>query len=160
MPSDKPEPAGVEMTFRPATVDDLAWCYRVYADGMREQVDSLFGWVEADQQRKFVSVFRPQEARILCGRIRSAVAEVGWIQVEAEADHFHVKELHIIGGSRGLGLGAWALRQIVDEAAVAGKDVCLATLVGSPALRFYRRLGFQITEADLRTIRLRRGWEA
>jgi len=160
MPSDKPLPAGVEMTFRPATVEDLAYCYRVYADGMREHVDSLFGWDDDDQQRKFVSIFRPQEARIIRGRIGSSLAEVGWIQVEAEPDDLHVKELHIVGGSRGLGLGAWALMQVVEEAAAAGKNVRLATLVGSPALRFYRRLGFEVSSAYQGVIGLRREKDA
>jgi hypothetical protein len=103
---------------------------------MREPVDALFGWDDADQRSKFASVFRPQEARIIRGRIGSTLAEVGWIQVEAEPDHHHFKELHIVSGSQGLGLGAWALLQVVDEAAAAGKDVRLTALAGSPALRF------------------------
>jgi ribosomal protein S18 acetylase RimI-like enzyme len=156
MAGDEPLPAGLEMTFRPAGVEDLAYCYRAYAEGMREHVETLFGWDETEQQSKFALVFQPREARIICGRIGSTVADVGWIQVEAEPDHLHVKELHIVSGSRGLGLGSWALRQIIDEAAAAAKDVRLATLLGSPALRFYRRLGFQITDADHGVIRLER----
>lgn len=152
-----PLPADVEMAFRPATLQDLAYCYRIYADGMRDHVERLYGWDEAAQQSKFVTVFRIEEARIIRGRIGSAAGEVGWIQLEAEPDCLHVKELHIVTGSRGLGLGAWALMQIAEEAAADDKDVRLSALIGSPALRFYRRLGFEISGVETGVLRLRRG---
>jgi GNAT superfamily N-acetyltransferase len=159
MPNNRPLPDAVEMTFRAAAVEDLANCYRIFADGMREYVERLYGWDEADQRRKFVSVFRPQETRIICGRIGPAVAEVGWIQVETEHDAIHVKELHIVRASRNLGLGAWALARIVEEAVAARKDVRLATFEISPAVRFYRRLGFETAGGAGDVVWLRRRWE-
>ena len=143
------------MAFRPATLDDLAYCYLVFADGMREYVERLYGWDEAEQRKKFVSVFQPQEARIIRGRIGPAVADVGWVQVETEEDSLHVKELHVARASRNLGLGAWALLQILDEAAAVHKDVRLATFEISDAVRFYLRLGFARVGQAGEVVRLR-----
>jgi len=149
------------MTFRPATTADLGFCYRLYAEGLRDHVNSLFGWVEADQQRNFAATFRPDEARIVCGRIGKspgdvAYGEVGWVQAADEADDVHLKELHVAEGSRGLGLGGWALAQVIIEGLVVGKGVRLSVLVGSPAERLYRRFGFEPVRCDPYMIHMRR----
>ena len=136
-------PAGVCLIFRPATVDNLAFCYLTYVDGMRAPVERVYGWDEDDRRAIFASVFRLGEAWIIESRIGPAAADVGWIQVEEQADCFHVKELHIVRASRNHGLGAWALGRVIDDASAAGKDVRLSTFRASPAVRFYRRLGFR-----------------
>ena len=144
------------MSFRGAVIADLAYCYRVYANGMHELVERLYGWDEVVQREKFVSVFRLDEARVICGRIGSTIADVGWIQVEAEANDFHVKELHIVSGSQNLGLGAWALNQVIEEATEAHRDVRLTALQSSPAIRFYHRLGFRTFSEEHMLVHLRR----
>ena len=149
-------PDGVEMSFRPATAADLAYCYLVYADGLRAHVDTLFGWDDAAQQRNFAASFKVEETRIICGRIGLNCAELGWAQVETEPDNLHLKELHIDGPSRGLGLGGWALTQIIDQADAGDKGVCLSALIGSAALRLYRRFGFEVQSCDNSMLRMHR----
>ena len=144
------------MSFRDAAIADLAYCYRVYASGMHEVVTRLYGWDEAVQREKFVSVFRLGEIRIICGRIGPASDEVGWLQVEAEANDLHVKELHIVSGSQNLGLGAWAIGQVIEEAAAVKKDVRLTALQSSPAIRFYQRHGFRVESEEHLLVHLRR----
>jgi GNAT superfamily N-acetyltransferase len=45
------------------------------------------------------------------------------------------------------GAGAVLLRDLMDEAAAAGKDVSVLVEKFDPAMRLYRRLGF-VTEED------------
>jgi len=47
---------------------------------------------------------------------------------------------------RGRGLGEALLRDLMDEAAAAGKDVSIHVEKLNPAMRLYRRLGFAIEE--------------
>jgi ribosomal protein S18 acetylase RimI-like enzyme len=47
---------------------------------------------------------------------------------------------------RGKGLGAALLRDLMDEAAAAGKAVSIHVEKFNPAMRLYRRLGFATAE--------------
>jgi len=113
---------------------------------MRPPVEQVYGWDEDHRREIFASVFRLGEAKIIEGRIGHSTSDVGWTQVEEEAECFHVKELHIVRASRNLGLGAWALTQILKDASAAKKDVRLSTFRVSPAVRFYERMGFHIAD--------------
>ena len=55
-------------------------------------------------------------------------------------------DIALLPAHRGQGLGAALLRDLIDEAAAAGKTVSLHVEKSNPAMRLYGRLGFKSEE--------------
>lgn len=91
---------------------------------------------------------RPADALIL-DEHRLIVADgedAGCVSVTLRADHLWVNKLYVAPAYQKRGYGAFALRQVLGEAAAIGPPLRLSVLTTNPAVAFYRREGLVIYE--------------
>ena len=69
-------------------------------------------------------------------------APIGRLYVDRRADEIRVIDIALVPESRNQGLGAKLMQSLLDEAKESGKRVSIHVELGSPARRFYERLGF------------------
>ncbi|MFD2673527.1 GNAT family N-acetyltransferase [Marinicrinis sediminis] len=133
---------------------DDAFYYEVYASTRAEEI-SAWGWPELQsqhflhmqfqfQQRSYEMQY-PNLARYIvmvdeerAGRLYLAREEQRWVLVD----------LSLLPAYRGLGVGTQLLKNIQDEAALAGREVELQVRRENPARRLYERTGFTYTGED------------
>ncbi len=73
--------------------------------------------------------------------------DIGRLYIERWPSQHCIIDIAFLPEHRGKGLGEALLRDLLDEAAAAGKDVSIHVEKLNPAMRLYRRLGF-VTEED------------
>lgn len=91
---------------------------------------------------------RPADALIL-DEHRLIVADgedAGCVSVTLRADHLWVNKLYVAPAYQKRAYGAFALRQVLGEAAAIGLPVRLSVLTTNRAVAFYRREGLVIYE--------------
>jgi GNAT superfamily N-acetyltransferase len=95
----------------------------------------------AAQQRHY-RLHYPQAAyQIVC----SVGKPIGRFYVARSDDEIRVLDIALTPEHRRHGIGAVLMREVLDEAEASGRPVILHVDAGSPALRFYERLGFTRT---------------
>ncbi len=72
---------------------------------------------------------------------------IGRLYLERLPSQHRIIDIAFLPEYRGRGLGEALLRDLLDEAAAAGKPVSIHVEKLNPAMRLYRRLGF-VTEED------------
>jgi GNAT superfamily N-acetyltransferase len=143
-------PAGV--TLRPITEGDLPFLFALYASTREEELAPV-GWA-AEQLDAFLrQQFAAQHAWY---QEHYAGATFDVVEVEGEpAGRLYVarweRELRLVDvalmpAHRGRGLGASLVREVLAEAASAGKPVTIHVERMNRALRLYERLGFTLLE--------------
>jgi ribosomal protein S18 acetylase RimI-like enzyme len=73
--------------------------------------------------------------------------DIGRLYIERWPTQHRIIDIAFLPEHRGKGLGEALLRDLLDEAAAAAKDVSIHVEKLNPAMRLYRRLGF-VTEED------------
>jgi ribosomal protein S18 acetylase RimI-like enzyme len=159
MNADAPNPSGwkcaadVGLTFRAIADADLPFLARVYASTRAEEL-AVTPLTEAQKAAFLDAQFRLQHAHyqkyypeadwlvIEHGRV-----DIGRLYIERWPSQHRIIDIALLPEHRGKGLGEALLRDLLDEAAVAGKDVSIHVEKFNPAMRLYRRLGFT-TEQD------------
>jgi ribosomal protein S18 acetylase RimI-like enzyme len=68
---------------------------------------------------------------------------VGRIYVDRTGENFHVLDITVLPQHRKGGAGTHVLRQLMDEAAAAGKAVTIYVESFNPSLALFHALGFQ-----------------
>lgn len=144
--------AAVGLSFRPASDPDLPFLGRLYAS---TRADELAGapWT-AEQKAAFLqSQFEAQHAHY-----RQYYPEADWLVIVHGSDdvgrlyiarwpsQHRIIDIALLPEFRGRGFGAALMRDLLDEAAAAGKAVSIHVEKYNPAMRLYRRLGFVTTE--------------
>ncbi len=144
-----------EVTFRPIRKDDakdLEILYRIYAstraDEMarvpwtdRQKEDFLRFQFDA-QHRYYLEQFPQAELSM----ILLDGEEAGRLYVDRRDDEFRLIDVALLPEHRGRGVGGRLLRDLLAEAARAGKLVRIHVEQLNPALRLYERLGFEKIE--------------
>lgn len=144
--------ATVGVSFRPVTEADLPFLYRVYASTRADELAPL-PW-SADQKAAFLTMqFRAQHAdyqRNYPGAERLVIVRgcepIGRLYLERGGREYGVIDIALLPEHRGQGLGAAIMRDLQDEAGAAGKPLSIYVEKFNPALRLYRRLGFETIE--------------
>ena len=136
------------LRFRPITDADLPFLARVYAS-IREQELAAINWSDAQKAAFLQHQFDAQHAHyqkyyqgsdfLLIERGGEAV---GRLYVARWASEHRIVDIALLPQHRGAGLGGALLRDLLDEAAAAGKAVTIHVEKFNPALTLYRRLGF------------------
>ena len=152
------------LTFRPVADDDLSFLARVYATTRAGEL-ALVGWSEDRKAGFLKQQFDAQHThyqRYYPGAdwlvIVDAGEDVGRIYVEHWPSQVRIIDIAFMPAHCGKGFGTALLRDLMDEAAAAGKAVSIHVEKNNPAMRLYRRLGFA-TEEDKGVYDLMR-WEA
>ena len=139
-------PSGI--TLRPVGPSDRDFLLQVYAS-TREDELRLVDWSE-DQKEAFVRMqFEAQDAYY---REHYHPATFDVIEVDGEAlgrlyvarweNEIRIVDITLLSEHRGRGIGTALLRELLEEAAGAGKRLSIHVEKHNPARRFYERLGF------------------
>jgi ribosomal protein S18 acetylase RimI-like enzyme len=140
------------LTFRRITDADLPFLARVYGSARAEELavvpwtgqqkaaflDMQFRAQHADYQRNYpeadwlVTIYKGEDA--------------GRLYVVRLPDQHSIIDITLLPEHRGKGLGETLLRDVMDEAAACGKPVEIYVEKFNPAMRLYRRLGFETRE--------------
>jgi ribosomal protein S18 acetylase RimI-like enzyme len=140
-----------QITFRQARAQDFDYCKRLYFAGMQTIIDEL-NLDRNAQTISFAQQWELTQVRILM----MDDTDVGWIQTIKRADELFLAQLFVDGPFQGQGIGTRAMNQLIAEAEMTGKAVCLGVAKINPALRLYERLGFRVTDEDERKFYMRR----
>lgn len=135
------DPTGTPIySLRPAAPEDLAFIHALRVSGLREYVDQVWGWDDAEQLARFQHRFVATRYKVIVvgGRDIGAVA-VDWAEHEV-----FLADIEILPEWRGRGLGTAAISDLIAAAARCRLPVALQVLRVNPARRLYERLGFQI----------------
>jgi ribosomal protein S18 acetylase RimI-like enzyme len=141
----------MRISFRPARPDDFEYCARLYVAEMERTIREL----TPDMTTRAAGLRQRWDAaqvRIITGDGE----DIGWLQTVVQADAVFIAQFFIDAPFRGGGIGAEVMSRILAEASGSGRAVTLGVVKDNPALRLYRRLGFQITHEDTRKYYMRR----
>ncbi len=142
------------LTRREATRDDEPFLRTLYAS-TREDEFANVEW-PASVLEAFLRLQYDAQAADYRRRHPHAVQELLLVDGEpagrlwlhrGEAD-WHLLDVALLPAFRGLGFGAHALSELLDEASRARASVSLHVAAGNPARRLYERLGFVATGGD------------
>jgi ribosomal protein S18 acetylase RimI-like enzyme len=146
--------AAAGLSFRRITEADLPFLARVYASTRAEEMAAVTSMTEAQKAAFLDAQFRAQHAHyrkyypqadwlVTIG----AGEDIGRLYIERWPSQHRIIDIAFLPGHRGQGYGEALLRDLMDEAAAAAKDVSIHVEKFNPAMRLYRRLGF-VTEED------------
>jgi len=157
--ADAPVPFGwaraarAGLTFRPVADADQSFLARVYASTRRQefaatpitelQKAALLLLQFRAQQAHFAQHY-PQADRLV---VMGGGYDIGRLYIERWPARHGIIDLTLLPEFRGRGAGEPLLRDLMDEAAAAAKDVSILVEKYNPAMRLCRRLGF-VTEED------------
>jgi ribosomal protein S18 acetylase RimI-like enzyme len=143
----------IGLTFRPITNADRRFLVRVYAS---TRIDELAATPLTDAQKAaflegqfhlqhmHYQKHYPDADWLVTMR---AGEDIGRLYVEHWASQHRIIDITFLPEHRGKGYGEALLRDLMDEAAAAGKAVSIHVEKQNPALQLYRRLGF-VPEED------------
>jgi ribosomal protein S18 acetylase RimI-like enzyme len=141
------------LTFRRITDADLPFLARVYASTRADEL-ALVPWNDAQKAAFLDMQFRAQHTDY-----QKNYPDADWLvtmrggegagrlYIERWRTEHRVIDIAFLPEQRGHGFGEALLRDLMDEAAAAGKSVSTHVEKHNPAMRLYHRLGF-VTEED------------
>ena len=140
--------SATQVSFRPIQPDDAPFLYQVYASTRVEELAPL-GW-SAEQQAAFLGQQFTAQHTYYQATYPNAAYQVilldgrpaGRLYVARLPDQMLVIDIALLPEYRNAGIGSRLLRNLLDEAALAGKPVRIHVEKFNPALRLYDRLGF------------------
>ena len=144
--------AGAGLTFRRITDADLPFLGKLYASTRADEL-AVTGWTAEVKAAFLEQQFRAQHAHyqqyypeadwLVTMR---AGDDVGRLYIERWPSQHCVIDIAFLPEHRSRGLGEALLRDLMDEAAAAAKDVSIHVEKFNPAMRLYKRLGFTTVE--------------
>ena len=151
--SDWKRAAEAGLTFRRVADADLPLLARIYASTRTEELAPL-PWSNADKSAFLDMQFRAQHAHYQqCYPdadwliITRGAEDIGRLYLERLPEQHRIVDIAFLPQHRGRGLGAALLRDLLDEASAAGRQIEIHVEKQNPAMRLYHRLGF-VTEED------------
>jgi ribosomal protein S18 acetylase RimI-like enzyme len=144
--------ADAGLTFRPISDADRPFLVRVYAaTRAHELADTPLteaqkaGFLEGQfhlQHRHYQKHYPAADWLVTM----HAGQDIGRLYIERWPSQHRIIDITFLPEHRGKGYGEALLRDLMDEAAAAGKDVSIHVEKQNPAMRWYLRLGFAIEE--------------
>ena len=138
------------VTLRPATPDDEAFLFQLYASTRDE-----FRFLDWDEQQKEALIKMQYDARRFqydesypqaeAGIILLGELPIGRLLVNESDREISLVDIALMPEYRNLGIGARMIQQLLTRATNARKPVRLHVLKSNPALTLYERLGFSRT---------------
>ena len=123
---------------RQATAQDEGRLYEIHGAAMRDHVEAVWGWDEADQRERFRAAFDPARISVIV----SSGEPIGLLRVEQRAEEVFLASVELAPEVQRRGLGGDIVRSVLSEAAQRGVPVRLQVFHQNPARRLYERLGF------------------
>ena len=136
------------VTFRPIRPDDEPFLYRVYASTREEELRPV-PWTAAQKEAFLRQQFQAQHAfyqkQYASARFEIVLRDgqpIGRLYVARGDDAIRIVDIALLPEHRGAGIGTGILRDLLAEAAAAGKPVRIHVERLNPARHLYERLGF------------------
>jgi ribosomal protein S18 acetylase RimI-like enzyme len=138
-----------ETILRPEQPEDYEFMAALYASTREEELRPV-PWTDEQKALFLRSQFDAQAAHyrehysdterwiIERGDVR-----VGRIYLHYRSDDLRIVDIALIPEERRQGIGGTILRQLLDDAAAAGRSVSIHVERNNPALHLYERLGFR-----------------
>lgn len=144
--------AALGVSYRPMSEDDLPFLAALYRSTRESELDRT-PWTEAEKQAFIGMQFEAQHTHYqthypdaLWLVIEREGTPVGRLYLERWDKEHRIIDIALIPQVRGRGTGQAILEDLIDEAASAGKSLSIHVEKENPAMRLYRRLGFQKLE--------------
>jgi GNAT superfamily N-acetyltransferase len=144
----------MSFSLRPASLDDEAFLFQVYASTRAEEM-ALVPWND-EQKQAFVQMQFNAQTQSYRQQFPSAEYHVilhdgvaaGRLIVDRDEDRILLVDISLLPEHRSFGMGSALISDLKTEAQETGKPVRLDVENFNPAHRLYQRLGFQkIAEA-------------
>lgn len=137
---------------RPITPEALPFLAELYA-GTREEELARTGWSDAEKRDFLALQFRAQHEHYRAhfpdasfDLVLRGERPIGRLYVDRREDEFRLIDIALLPEERNRGIGGALLGELLAEAAAAAKPVRIHVEPFNPALRLYRRLGFELLE--------------
>ncbi|MBV8201999.1 MAG: GNAT family N-acetyltransferase [Acidobacteria bacterium] len=142
-------PAAPKVACRPIAPGDEELLFRIYASTRSEELAPV-PWTAAQKEAFLRMQFRAQSADYAANYPGAAFQVIlldgmpaGRLYVDRRGDELRIVDIALLPEHRGAGIGGVLLRELLTEAAAAGKPVRIHVESMNPALRLYERLGFR-----------------
>jgi ribosomal protein S18 acetylase RimI-like enzyme len=139
------------VTLRPARSADYPFALHLYVQTIKPLATAWMGWVDEEQEVQFASLWRPTDTRIIV----LDGEEIGWVEFRQTGEELFLKQLYISPAYQRKGIGSQVM-QLLEERSGTVKSMALFVLRNNPALRFYRRHGFDVVRETHTTFVMRR----
>jgi ribosomal protein S18 acetylase RimI-like enzyme len=139
------------VTLRPVRPADMAFCKRLYFEGMGWIIEAL-KLEFAKQHEGFARQWQSDQVRV----ITVAGEDVGWLQSMPMDDAIFLGQLYLAAGFQRQGIGTEVLRMLIEETEPSGKAITLGVVKINPARRLYERVRFRTTHEDQDKVYMRR----
>jgi ribosomal protein S18 acetylase RimI-like enzyme len=149
-----------DLSLRDTTPDDHAFLLDVYASTRLEELAET-GW-DDNQKLAFIRMqflvrertYPKSDSKIvLCNGL-----PVGRLMVDRGDEAILLRDIALLPEYRNAGIGSRLIRELMQDAASAGKPVRLHVLATSPAVRLYERLGFRTSGNEAGAAYLEMSW--
>lgn len=137
------------ITLRPMSEADRPFLRQLYAS-IREPELRDVNWSEQEQRQFLDLQFQAQHHHYVSHYadadfdiIELRGQPVGRLYVHRGQSDIRIMDIALMPEVRGHGLGTWLLEQLIAEASAVGRELTIHVESQNPALRLYRRLGFQ-----------------
>jgi len=142
------------VTRRAANDDDLAFILTVYASTRAEEMAQV-PWSDEQKSAFLASQLEAQHtyyAQVFPSAARDVVlvdgTPAGRLYVNRAEDEIHVIDIALLPPFRNRGIGSQLLGEVLAEGERTGVKVTIYVEKLNPALRLYRRLGFEVIDQD------------
>lgn len=144
--------AALGITYRPLCSEDLPFLANLYRS-TRETELSRTPWTEDEKQAFIGMQFEAQHRHYqqhypdaLWMVIEKGSVPVGRLYLERWTNEHRIIDIALVPEAQGHGIGSAILEDLIDEAEQAGKTLSIHVEKENPAMRLYRRLGFEQRE--------------
>jgi ribosomal protein S18 acetylase RimI-like enzyme len=152
MPPPLKAAAGLGIAYRPITDDDLPFLGALYASTRAEEV-AMTGWPPEMQGQFLAQQFDAQHRHYMRHYpdaewliVERGGEPIGRLYIEEWSTQIRIIDISLMTESRGRGLGAAILEDMLEMARSAGKSVSIHVEKNNPARHLYDRLGFAAVE--------------
>jgi len=143
--------AVLPIALRPALAQDFDYCWRIYFAEMGWIIDRL-GLNRTVQEVSFDEQWQAPQVHI----IMLDGSDVGWLQTITQEAELFIAQLFVDHKFQRRGIGTAVMDRLIAEASRFDQAVRLSVVKINPAVRLYKRLGFQITDEDDRKFHMKR----
>ena len=129
-----------EIELRPVRAEDYGFAWRLYAEGIRPYAAAYMAWVDAEQEARFESRYKPGSTWV----IRRDGTDVGWMELHEIDAELRLNQLYVAAAQQRNGIGSQVMRQVLAKSRETRKPIALNVLKNNPARRLYERFGFTV----------------
>jgi GNAT superfamily N-acetyltransferase len=133
---------------RPSTPEDDPFLLEVYSSTRDTELEGI-GW-DDNQKRAFLQMQYAAQVRCYPEAdnriILSNDCPIGRMLIRSTEEAVLLMDIALLTQYRNAGIGTALLKDLLRQAAAAGKVVRLHVLFSNPAIRLYERLGFKVSD--------------